>query len=75
MGIQIVCVDCHLPIGAGLIRCPSCNHEVSLVRLNEGIDRLTRSVQTAIQLGLLEEANDFRRLMLDYERELMELTA
>ena len=70
MGIQMTCVDCDEAVTAGQIHCPSCDDEVTLRRLREGIARLTRSVQTATQLGLFEEMLEFRA-MLDEDRRIL----
>ena len=68
------CVNCNEPVNAGQIYCPSCEREVTLTRLNEGIGRLSRSVQAATQLGLFPEAAEFRQILNEDRQELMRMT-
>ena len=70
---QLRCVQCGVTVNAGQIHCPSCDREVTLTRLNEGIGRLSRSVKTATQLGLFEEANEFRTMLQEDRQELKRL--
>ena len=71
---QLKCVLCDVVLDAGqIIYCPSCDREVTLTRLNEGIGRLSRGVQTATQLGLFEEANEFRTMLQEDRQELKRL--